>query len=129
MTEDKLIAYQGLKKQGAVLLRSSDQRYMVVVSTKLPNLMVTIPIRIPVTTSEYRKPISYIPQHYKRPDNSRRQIEYCVENSICADARGIIIFRRNLLMVNIFDLAGYTPNLFKPEPLNIFGSINTIVFE
>jgi len=31
--------------------------------------------------------------------------------------------------INVFDLAGYTPNLFETEPLNIFGSINTILSE
>jgi hypothetical protein len=31
--------------------------------------------------------------------------------------------------INIFDLAGYTTNLFEYEPLNIFGSINTILLE
>ena len=30
-------------------------------------------------------------------------------------------------MINIFDLAGYIPNLFEYEPLNIFGSINEIL--
>jgi len=52
MKEEDLGAYQGLKKQGAFLLKSP--RFgLVVVSTKLPNLTVTIPIRIPVSTSEY----------------------------------------------------------------------------
>jgi hypothetical protein len=32
-------------------------------------------------------------------------------------------------MINIFDLAGYTPNIFESEPLNIYSSINTILFE
>jgi hypothetical protein len=31
--------------------------------------------------------------------------------------------------VNVFDLAGFTPNLFEHEPLNIFGSIVTILSE
>jgi len=31
--------------------------------------------------------------------------------------------------INVFDLAGYTPNLFETEPLNIFSSINTILSE
>jgi len=31
--------------------------------------------------------------------------------------------------INVFELAGYTPNLFKYEPLNIFGSIDTILTE
>jgi hypothetical protein len=50
MLEEELKPYQGLQKQGAFLLRSP--RFgLVVVSTKLPNLTVTSPIRIPVTTS------------------------------------------------------------------------------
>jgi hypothetical protein len=31
--------------------------------------------------------------------------------------------------INLFDLARYTPNLFERKPLNIFGSINSILFE
>jgi len=31
--------------------------------------------------------------------------------------------------VNIFDLAGYTPDLFEYEPLNIFASIGSILSE
>jgi len=31
--------------------------------------------------------------------------------------------------INIFNLAGYTPNLFDYEPLQIFGSIDTILSE
>jgi len=31
--------------------------------------------------------------------------------------------------INVFDLAGYTPNLFEFEPLNIFNSIDTILSE
>jgi hypothetical protein len=30
---------------------------------------------------------------------------------------------------NVFNLAGYTPNLFEYEPLNIFGSIDSIISE
>jgi hypothetical protein len=67
---------------------------MVVASTKLPNLTVTLPIRIPVTTAEYQNPQSYIPQYYTVPDTKKKQIEYCVENSIAADPTGVIIFRR-----------------------------------
>jgi len=32
-------------------------------------------------------------------------------------------------MINIFDFAGYTPNLFEYEPLNIFGLIFAILSE
>jgi len=31
--------------------------------------------------------------------------------------------------INVFDLAGYIPSLFEYEPLNIFGSIDTILSE
>jgi len=31
--------------------------------------------------------------------------------------------------VNIFDLAGYMPEIFKYEPLNIFGSLDSILSE
>jgi hypothetical protein len=94
MTEDELLAYQGLKKQGAVLLRSSNKKYMVVASTKLPNLTVTLPIRIPVTDYEYKNLKSYIPQYYQGPDSKRKQIEFCIEHSIGANPTGVIIFRR-----------------------------------
>jgi len=32
-------------------------------------------------------------------------------------------------MINIFELAGYTPNLFEYEPLNIFRSIDSVLSE
>jgi len=32
-------------------------------------------------------------------------------------------------MINVFNLAGYTLNLLEYEPLNIFGSIDTILSE
>jgi hypothetical protein len=32
-------------------------------------------------------------------------------------------------MINIFDLAGYTPDLFKTESCNIFSSIYSILLE
>ena len=93
MQEEELKANQGLKKQGAFLLRS--ERFgLVVVSTKLPNLTVTLPIRIPVTSSEYLNRHTFVPTYYKGPDFRKRQIEYCVENSISADPTGVIIFRR-----------------------------------
>ena len=94
MKEEELKAYQGLKKQGAFLLRSP-RCGLGVVSTKLPNLTVTIPIRIPVTTSQYDNRHQFVPTYYKGPDFKRLQIEYCVKNSISADPTGIIIFRRN----------------------------------
>jgi hypothetical protein len=33
------------------------------------------------------------------------------------------------MLINIFDLAGYTPNLFEHESFYIFGSIDTILSE
>ena len=33
------------------------------------------------------------------------------------------------MQLNIFDLPGYTPNLFEYKRLNIFGSIDTILLE
>lgn len=95
MTEEQLLAYQGLKRQGAVLLRSSNKQYMVVLSTKLPNCTVTICFRIPVTTAETQNPKSYIPQYYSAPNIRRKQVELCVENSITANLNRVIIFRRN----------------------------------
>jgi hypothetical protein len=32
-------------------------------------------------------------------------------------------------MINVFDLAGYTPNLFEYEPCQMFGSIDSIISE
>jgi hypothetical protein len=93
MQEEELRAYQGLQKQGAFLLRSP--RFgLVVISTTLPNLTVTLPIRIPVTTSEYFNRHRVVPTYYKGPDFRKIQIEYCVKNSILADPTGVIIFRR-----------------------------------
>jgi hypothetical protein len=60
MLDEELIAYQGLQKQGSFLLRSP--RFgLAVVSTKLPNRTVTLPIRIPVTTSDYLNRNNYVP--------------------------------------------------------------------
>jgi hypothetical protein len=93
MKEEELKAYQGLKKQGAFLLRSP--RFgLVVVSTKLPNLTVTIPIRIPVTTSEYLNRHLFVPTYYQGPNIRRKQIEFCVKHEIESNPSDIIIFRR-----------------------------------
>jgi hypothetical protein len=93
MLEEELKAYQGLKKQGAVLLRSP--RFgLVVVSTKLPNLTVTLPIRIAVTTSEYLNRGNFVPTYYKGPNCRKLRTEFCVENEIKQDPSNIIIFRR-----------------------------------
>jgi hypothetical protein len=93
MQEEELRAYQGLKKQGAFLLRSP--RFgLVVVSTKLPNLTVTIPIRIPVTTSEYLNRHQFVPTYYEGPNVRKDKIEFCVKHEIKSDPSDIIIFRR-----------------------------------
>jgi hypothetical protein len=52
MQAEELEAYQKLPKKGAFLLQSP-LFGMAVVCTKLPNLMVMVPVEIPVTTSEY----------------------------------------------------------------------------
>jgi hypothetical protein len=81
MKKEELKAYQGLKKQGAFLLRSP--RFgLVVVSTKLPNLTVTLPNQVPVTTSEYINQYNYVPTYYQGPNIRKRQIEFCVEHEI-----------------------------------------------
>jgi hypothetical protein len=96
MQEDELKAYQGLQKQGVFLLRSP--RFgLVVVSTRLPNLTVTLPIRIPVTISEYLNRHRCVPTYYKGPDIQRKQIEYCVEHSIRADPTNNIIFNISIM--------------------------------
>jgi len=93
MKEEELKAYQGLKKQGAFLLRSP--RFgLGVVSTKLPNLTVTIPFRIPVTTSEYLNQHRFVPTYYEGPNYRKQQIEFCVNHEIKANPSDIIIFRR-----------------------------------
>jgi len=93
MREEDLKAYQGLEKQRAFLLRSP--RFgLVVVSTQLPNLTVTLPIQIPVSTSEYNYRYKFIPTYYQGPNTRKQQIEYCVDHSITTDPSGIIIFWR-----------------------------------
>jgi len=93
MQEEELKAYQGLKKQGPFLLRS--KRFgLIVVSTKLPNFTVTLPIRIPVTTSEYFNRHKYVPTYYQGPDIKRQQIQFCVKYEIKSDPSDIVIFRR-----------------------------------
>jgi len=93
MKEEELKAYQGLKKQGAFLLRSP--RFgLGVVSTKLPNLTVTIPFRIPVTTSENLNKRQFVPTYYEGPNYWKQQIEFCVNHEIKANPSDIIIFRR-----------------------------------
>jgi hypothetical protein len=92
MKEEELKAYQGLQKQGDFLLRSP--RFgLIVVSIKLPNLTVTLPIGIPVTTSEYHNRHQFLPTYYKGPDIRRKKIEYSVQHSICANPSDINIYR------------------------------------
>jgi hypothetical protein len=93
MQEEELKAYQGLKKKGAFLLRSP--RFgLVVVSTKLPNLTVTLPIRIPVTTPEYFNRHLFVLTYHLGPNIRKKQIEFCVKHEIKDDPSDIIIFRR-----------------------------------
>jgi hypothetical protein len=93
MKEEELKAYQGLKKQGAFLLRSP--RFgLAVIATKLPNLTVTLPIRIPVTTSEYLNRHQFVPTYYEGPNVQKQRIEFCVKHEIKSDPSDIIIFRR-----------------------------------
>jgi len=33
------------------------------------------------------------------------------------------------MRINVFDLAGYTPNIFEHKPVNIFGSIDSVLKE
>jgi hypothetical protein len=94
MQEQELKAYQGLKKQGAFLL-SSPRFGLGVVSTKLPNLTVTVPFRIPVTTLEYLNRSRYTPTFYEEPDTEKQQIEFRVKHEITTYQSEIIIFRRN----------------------------------
>jgi len=92
MQEEELKAYQGLSKQGAFLLRSP--RFgLAVVSMKLPNLTVPLPIRIPVTASEYENRHRFVPTYYKGPNVKKQQIQFCVKNGIKSDPSNIIIFR------------------------------------
>jgi hypothetical protein len=71
MQEEVLKAYQGLKKHGEFLIKSSKYR-LVVVYTKLPNLIVTLPFRVAVTSVEYHNCRSCIPELYSGP-NIREQ--------------------------------------------------------
>jgi hypothetical protein len=93
MKEEELKAYQGLPKQGAFLLRTPGFG-LVVISTKLPNLMVTLPIRIPVTTSEYENRHRFVPTYYQGPNYRKQQIEFCVKHEIKSNPSDVIIFRR-----------------------------------
>jgi len=63
MQEEELKSYKGLKKQGALLLRSPKYG-LVVVSTKLPNLTAILPVKIPVKTPEYLNQHRYTPEYY-----------------------------------------------------------------
>jgi hypothetical protein len=92
MQEEELKAYQGLKKQGAFLLRSP--RFgLVVISTKLRNLTVKLPIRVPVTTSEYTNRRQFVPTYYEGPNVQKQRIEFCVKHEIKSDPSDVIIFR------------------------------------
>jgi hypothetical protein len=99
MKEQELKAYQGLKKQGAFVL-CSPRFGIAVVSTKLPNLTITLPFRIPVSTSEYLNRHQFIPTYYDGPNIRKQQIQYSVKFSIKADPSEIIIFTGNYLYDN-----------------------------
>jgi len=92
MTEEELLAYQGLKKQGVVLIKSSNEKYLVVVSPKFPNLTVTIPFRISVTNREYLNRERYIPEYYKGPNIQAQQIQYYQQQIISDMLADIIIY-------------------------------------
>jgi hypothetical protein len=92
MLEEELKAYQGLKKQGAFLWKSP--RFgLIVAATKLPNLTVTTPFKIPVTTSEYNNPHRFIPTYYQGLDSKKQQVEFCVKHEIRHQPSDILIFR------------------------------------
>jgi len=92
MQEKELKAYQGLQKQGAFLLRSP-KFGLIVVSTKLLNLTVTSPFRIPVTTCEYYNRHRYILEYYEGPDICERQIAYYQHDTISDKLSEVIICR------------------------------------
>jgi len=81
MQEEELKAYQGLKKQGTVLLKFRIYG-LVLFSTKQPNVTIMLPFRIPVTTKEYLNRKHYFPEYYKGPNILERQIEYYQQDSI-----------------------------------------------
>jgi len=93
MTEEELLAYQGLEKPGAILLRSTNKRYMVVAATKLPNFTLTIPIRIPVTTSEYLNRYRYTPEYYQGSNILEQNVHLYKQGWISNEISDIIIFR------------------------------------
>jgi len=93
MQEEELKSYNGLQKQGALLLHSPKYG-LVVVSTKLPNLTVTLPFQILVTTHEYLNRPSYIPEYYKGPNILELQIEYYQQDNISHILSEVIIFRQ-----------------------------------
>jgi len=93
MQEEELKAYQGLKKQGAFLL-CSPKFGLVVVSTKLPNLTVTLPFRILVTTREYFHRHHFIQEYYYGPNIRAQQIEYYQQDMISYKLSEVITFRQ-----------------------------------
>ena len=93
MQEGELKAYQGLKKQGAVLLKS--RKYgLVLFSTKQPNLTVTSFFKIPVTTSEYLNRHRYTPEYYQGPRILEQKVQLYKQGWISNEISDIIIFRR-----------------------------------
>ena len=93
MNEEELKAYQGLKKQGAFLFKSPKSG-LVVAAISQPNLTVTFPIPIPVTTSEYINRKSYVPTYYQEPNILKEKVQLYQQGCISNDISGIILFRR-----------------------------------
>jgi len=92
MPEQELNAYQGLKKQGAFLI-SSPRFGLAVASTKLPNITVTVPFRIPVTTFEYLNQHRYIPEYYQRPNILKQKLQLYEQGCNSNNIDDTIIFR------------------------------------
>lgn len=92
MEEEGLKAYKGIIKQGALLL-TSPKYGLVVVSTELPNLTVTLPFRIPVTTAEFRNLIHCSPESYKGRNFREPPKEYHQQDTSSSESSEVIIFR------------------------------------
>jgi len=94
MQEAELKAYQGLKKQGAVLLKS--RKYgLLLFATKPPNFTVTTPFRVPVTAYEYQNRYRYKPEHYQGSRILEQKEQLSKQGWISNEISDIIIFQRN----------------------------------
>jgi len=92
MQEQELKAYEGVKKQGDFLLRSARFR-LAVVATELPNFTVTIPFRIPVTTSEYLNRHRYKPQYFLGSNILEQKVQLYNQGRISNEISDSTIFR------------------------------------